>query len=72
MIINSLNPVDHNPRIITKAGKDFAKNLDFKNIKFPVKVKDIHKIEKENSIGISVFGYEIKEKTSNLCMKKML
>ena len=52
----------HNPRGITKADKDFAKKLDFKNIKFPVKIRDIHKIEKMNSIGISVFGYENKEK----------
>ena len=40
-----LNPADHNPRIITKADKDFAKRLDFKEMKFPVKTKDIHKIE---------------------------
>ena len=57
-----LNPADHNPRIITKADKDFAKRLDFKGMKFPVKTKDIHKIEKKNSIGVSVFGYENEEK----------
>ena len=57
-----LNPADHNPRIITKADKDFAKRLDFKEMKFPVKTKDIHKIEKKNSIGVSVFGYENEEK----------
>ena len=27
-----------------------------------MKIRDIHKIEKKNSIGISVFGYENKEK----------
>ena len=57
-----LNPADHNPRIITKADKDFAKRLDFKEMKFPVKTKDIHKTEKKNSIGVSVFGYENEEK----------
>ena len=41
-----------------KADKDFAKKLDFTDIKFLVKVRDIHKIEKKNPIGISVFGYE--------------
>ena len=30
--------------------------------KFPVKIRDIHKIEKNISICISVFGYENKEK----------
>ena len=27
--------------------KDFAKRLDFKNIKFPVKIRDTHKITKK-------------------------
>ena len=38
-----------------------GKRLDF---------KDIHKIGKRNSINISIFGYENKEKKSNLCIKK--
>ena len=40
----------------------FCKKLDFKDIKFIVNVRDIHKTEKNNSIGISVFGYENKKK----------
>ena len=36
--------------------------MDFKYIRFPVKIGDIHKTEKRNSISISVFGYENKEK----------
>ena len=53
----------------TSAGKNYKsgqryyqKKINFKDIKFPVGVRDIHKIEKKNSIGISVFGYEEKEK----------
>ena len=42
--------------------KDFAKRHDFKDIKFPIKTRGIHKIERKDSIGISVFGYENKEK----------
>ena len=61
-MVRCLNPEAHNQRKITKADKDFGKRPDFKDIKFPVKVKDNHKIEKMNSIGISVFGYENKEK----------
>ena len=71
-LVRYLNSADHSRRRITKDDKDFAKRPDFKNIKFPVKITDIHKIEKKNSIGISVFGYENKEKISNLCIKKML
>ena len=52
------NPEDKNPARITnkKADKEFARKLDFKDIGFPVKIRDIHKIKKMNSISISVFG----------------
>ena len=56
-----LNPPDRNQARITKAVEDFAKKLDFKDKKFTVKVRDIHKIEKKNSIGISVFCYKNNE-----------
>ena len=37
--------------------------LNFEDIKFPVKTRHIHKIEKKKKrIGISVFGYESKVK----------
>ena len=61
-LVKYLKPADHNPRRITKADEDFAKRFDFNDIKFPLKIRDIHKIEKRNSIAISVFGYENKEK----------
>ena len=35
---------DNDPRTITKAGKDFAKELDFKDIKFTVKIRAFLKI----------------------------
>ena len=52
-LVRYLFPVDQNPKRIAKANKDFAKKLDS---------RDIHKIEKKNSISISVFGYENKAK----------
>ena len=69
-LVRYLNPADHNPRTSTKSDKDFAKRFDFKDIKFPVKIRDIHKIEKKNSIGISVFGYEHKAKHPIYVSKK--
>ena len=69
-IVRYVHPADHDPRRITKADKDFAKKLDFKDIKFPVKIRDIHKIEEKYSIGISVFGYENKEKFPIYVSKK--
>ena len=71
-LVRYLNPVDHNSKIITQADKDFAKRLDFKDIKFLFKIRDIHEIDKKNSIRISVFAYENKGKISNLCIKKFL
>ena len=44
-----LNPTDHNPRRITKADKDFPKKLDFKDIKFPVKLETYTKLKKRIS-----------------------
>ena len=60
-LIRYLNPADHQTARITKADKGFAKKFDFKDSKFTVEIRDIHKIEKKNSIRISVFGHENKE-----------
>ena len=43
-----------------KSDKEFINNLNYKNINFPVTVKDYHKIEKQNNININIFGYEEK------------
>ena len=40
-------PADHHPARTTKADKDIAKVLDFEDIEFPVKIRDICKIEKK-------------------------
>ena len=61
-LVKSLNPANYYPARITKADKEFVKKIDFKNIKFPLKIRGIHKIEKNNSIGSIVFGYENEEK----------
>ena len=45
--VRYLNPVNHHPTRITKADRDFAKKIHYKNIKLPVKIRDIHKIEKK-------------------------
>ena len=73
-IVRYLNLLNHHATRIAKGDKNFAKKLDFKGIKFHVKFRDIHKIENKNSIGISVFGYENKEKhpiyVSNKCYEE--
>ena len=65
-----LNPADCSPARITKANKGFSKKFDFKNVKLPVKIRGIHKIEKRNSLGFSIFGYETKKKHQIYVSKK--
>ena len=45
-LVRHLNPADRNPVRITKTDKDFAKKLDFKDIKFLGKTTDIRKTKK--------------------------
>ena len=47
---------------IQKDEKSLVDELDFEDIKFRVKIEYIHKILKNVSIGISVFGYGNKVK----------
>ena len=69
-LVRYLNPADYHAARITKADKDIAKKLDLENIKFPVKLREIHKTERKNSIDISVFSYVNKEKYRIYVSKK--
>ena len=64
-----LNPADDNWRSITKADKNFAKRPDFKDIKFPVKIRDIHKIEKKIPSALAFLVMKIKKNIQSLCIK---
>ena len=57
-LVRKLHPANNQPTRITKADKDFARKV----LKFPVEIRDIHRIKKKNSIAISVFRYEHKER----------
>ena len=57
---------------LQKVKKILQKKLDFENIRFPVKIRDIYKILKKNSIRVFVFGYENKEKYSIMCQRNAL
>ena len=76
-MVRYLHPADHHLARIRKTDKLFRDGLDTEDIRFPVKVRDIHEIEQNNPISISVFGYENKEKfpiyvTKNALNKNML
>ena len=60
--IRHLNPQDKDPQRIKKTDKHYIEKLDYSSIEFPVTVKQINKIEKQNNICINLFGYEEKQK----------
>ena len=55
--VRHLRPKIRRATTITHKDLKFADNLDYSGIEFPVKISDIDKIERKNSISISVFGY---------------
>ena len=42
-----LNPADHHQARIRNIDEILADELDFEDIEFPIKIKDIHKIHKK-------------------------
>ena len=56
--IRHKNPAKRDPQRITKKDREFVQKLDYSGITFPMQIKDVGKIEKQNSINISIFGYE--------------
>ena len=70
-LIRYFYPEDDHLARIQRVERLFGDELDFKVRKFPVKIKDFHKIDKNNYISISVFGYETKVKYQSV-VKKMI
>ena len=56
--VRHINPVNDHPRRIKKIDRDFANNLNYDEIRFPVQEKDFSKIEVQNNICVNVFHYE--------------
>ena len=59
--IRHLNAQEKDPQRIKKTDKQHIEKLDYSGIEFPVTVKQINKIEKQNNICINLFGYEEKQ-----------
>ena len=55
--VRHLNPIENNPQRVKMIDKALAKELDYTGVTFPVTIRDIGKIEKQNKINIHVFGY---------------
>ena len=58
--VSYLNRVTKTQAKIRNADRHLAKQLNFKNVKFPAHKKDYAKIEKRNNISIKAFGFENK------------
>ena len=59
--IRHLNPMAKDPQRIKKSDRKYVSELNYDGIVFPVTIKQINKIEKQNKININVFGYENKQ-----------
>ena len=55
--IRHLNPQAKDPQRIKKADRKMVEKLNYEGIDFPVRIKDVKRIEKQNNIRISVFGH---------------
>ena len=72
-LIRYIYPADHHPSTIIKIQKDISKELSFKDMKFPVKIRDIDKIEnKKNVLLLLTFWLWKLQNISSLCNEKML
>ena len=56
-LVRHKNPRRIHPERITQSDRKFAKDLDL-DISFPVTIKQIPQIERQNKININVFGYD--------------
>ena len=55
--IRHLHPLQRNPQRITARDKELVKTLDYSGVTFPVSIKDMDKIERQNKININVLRY---------------
>ena len=70
-MIRYLNPAYHHPARITKADKDFAKNLDFKDIKFQVNLKTFRNSKKRIPSALVFLAMKIKKNIQYMYQKML-
>ena len=58
--VRHINPVKLHPERITQNDKNLVNDLCYDGVEFPVREKDLNKIEKKSNICINVFCYENK------------
>ena len=58
--VRHISPLKEHSERTKKTNKDFANNLNYDGIEFPVQEKDFRKVETQNNICVNVSGYENK------------
>ena len=62
--------VDKTPAKIRKIDKDFVKELDFNNMMFPVKIRDIHKFEKKMVLSLVFLVTKMRRNIQSIYQKQ--
>ena len=55
--VRHLNPLGHHNERITQKDRGIAKTLDYSGVTFPVTIREMDKIEKQNKININAYVY---------------
>ena len=55
--VRHINPVKKDPQRITQKDRGIEKTLDYTGVTFPVTIRDMCKIEKQNKININAYVY---------------
>ena len=71
-LIRYLHSTDHHPARIRKTDRTFERKLDFKDIKFPVKIRDCHKIEKRIASALVFLVMKTRENIQSMYQKILL
>ena len=66
-----LNPANHYPTRITNTNNDSPKKLDFKDLKFPVKISDIYKIEEKIPSALMILTMKIRKNIQSMYLKNL-
>ena len=71
-LVRYINPADHNPRRIAKSDKDFLKRLDFKDIKFPAKIREFTKQKKRIPSLLVFLAMTIKKNIQSMYQRNVV
>ena len=71
-ITKYLNPANYHPAKLTKTDKDFAEKLDFKDMKFSVKIKTFTKLKKRIPLVLMFLAMKIKKNIQSMYQKNVV